>query len=125
MKQRIKKTVIIYLTVAGVLLGYYGFVRLTGIGIPCIVHKLTGLSCPGCGNSRALIALLHLDFKGAAGYNLFIYPELLFVGFLLVCVTVRYIRTGKFTLRTPFEWLWVVFLVTLVVWTVVRNIIGI
>ena len=125
MKQRIKKTVIIYALVTGVLLAYYVFVRLTGIGIPCIVHKITGLSCPGCGNSRALMALMHLDFKAAAGYNIFIYPELLFVGYLLICVTLKYIRTGKFSLRTPLEWLWIVFLAALIIWMIVRNIIGI
>jgi len=41
-----------------------------GLFPQCPFHKLTGLDCPGCGSQRALHALLHLDFKAAAGYNL-------------------------------------------------------
>lgn len=28
-------------------------------GIPCLFHEFTGLYCPGCGGTRAAIALLH------------------------------------------------------------------
>lgn len=37
--------------------------------LPCFFHKLTGLYCPGCGNTRALYALLHLDFSGMLNNN--------------------------------------------------------
>jgi len=37
--------------------------------LPCFFHKLTGLYCPGCGNTRALYAILHLDFSGMVKNN--------------------------------------------------------
>jgi hypothetical protein len=38
-------------------------------GIPCPIKEATGVSCPGCGMSRALIALLTLDFSSALYYH--------------------------------------------------------
>lgn len=35
----------------------------------CLFHYLTGFLCPGCGNTRAVRALLSLDFVGALRYN--------------------------------------------------------
>ena len=49
---------------------YCLFTLLTGIGIPCIFHKLTGLCCPGCGISRYFLCLVRLDFVGALRQNL-------------------------------------------------------
>jgi hypothetical protein len=42
---------------------------LTGIGIPCVFHLATGLYCPGCGITRAVINLLHLKLYQAFRYN--------------------------------------------------------
>ena len=36
---------------------------------PCPFSTLTGLYCPGCGATRALHALLHLDLAGAFAMN--------------------------------------------------------
>jgi len=46
--------------------------------IPCPVNLLTGMYCPGCGNTRALHALVHLDFLGMMDYNL-MFPFLFFI----------------------------------------------
>lgn len=41
-----------------------------GSGLPrCPFKMLTGWSCPGCGSTRMLHALLHGDVAGAARYN--------------------------------------------------------
>ena len=49
---------------------YSVFVLLTGWGIPCPIHLITGWSCPGCGISRFFLAILRLDFAGAVSQNL-------------------------------------------------------
>lgn len=41
----------------------YAFLFAVGIGCP--IKYLTGISCAGCGMSRALFHALTLDFKGA------------------------------------------------------------
>lgn len=35
----------------------------------CLIKTLTGFSCPGCGSTRALHALLHLRFAEAFSLN--------------------------------------------------------
>ena len=51
---------------------------------PCLFHTLTGFSCPGCGCTRAVIALLRGDFLQSLCYNPGImYCALLYVLFML------------------------------------------
>lgn len=44
---------------------------------PCVFHKLLGLYCPGCGNTRALAALLHGDIAGSLAKNILLIPGLI------------------------------------------------
>ncbi len=37
--------------------------------LPCLVHALTGLYCPGCGMARAAHSLLHLEVYQAFRFN--------------------------------------------------------
>ena len=50
---------------------------------PCPSEWLTGLYCPGCGTTRALHALLHLDLAGALAMNPLLVLSLPFVALLL------------------------------------------
>lgn len=52
-------------------------------GITCPIKYITGISCAGCGMTRAWIALLHLDFSTAFMYHpLFFLPPLALILFL-------------------------------------------
>lgn len=58
---------------------YYAATYVTG----CPVRFLTGISCPGCGMTRALVAALRLDFRAAFAYHpLFILLPLIFAAYL-------------------------------------------
>lgn len=48
---------------------YAGFVHVTGWGIPCPIHLVTGLQCPGCGITRMSMALIHGDLHAAFEAN--------------------------------------------------------
>lgn len=50
----------------------------------CVFYQLTGLYCPGCGSGRASVALLHLDFAAAFGYNLLYMLLLPFIVYYLL-----------------------------------------
>ena len=47
---------------------------------PCILHHFTGLYCPGCGGTRAFIALTHGQFLKSLYYH----PLVLYT---VVCLT--------------------------------------
>lgn len=53
----------------GIGIAYAVFVSITGIGIPCVFHEVTGLDCPSCGISRMFIALFALNIPAAFAYN--------------------------------------------------------
>ena len=53
----------------------YGFFHIVGIGCP--IKFVTGISCAGCGMTRAYLSLLRLDIAGAFHYHpLFVLPPL-------------------------------------------------
>ena len=61
-----KKWEILKLT--AIIAGVYLFLEYF-LDITCPILYLTGISCAGCGMSRAWIRLLHLDFAGAFYYH--------------------------------------------------------
>lgn len=56
---------------------------MMALGITCPIKFLTGVSCAGCGMSRAWLSLLRGDMAGAFAYHpLFWLPPLAAAGFL-------------------------------------------
>ncbi len=56
-------------------------------GMPCLFRTITGLYCPGCGGTRALIALLHGNLILSFFYHpLVLYVAVLAVIYLVSCV---------------------------------------
>ncbi len=61
--------------------GFYGI--LWFLGGTCPIKWLTGLSCPGCGMTRATLAALRLDFGAAVHYHpLFWLPPVALAAYL-------------------------------------------
>ena len=109
---------------AGLLL-YFGFVRITGIGIPCIFHAVTGLNCPGCGISRMGMALLHLDLRTAYLYNRCVLILSPVIAVLFIRAAYLYV-TGKKrgSLEEKIEkYTGIVLIIILLFWGVYRNIV--
>ena len=47
--------------------GFYGLLNL--VGIYCPIRFLTGISCPGCGMTRAWLSVLHGDFTQTMSFH--------------------------------------------------------
>ena len=93
------------------------------IGIPCLFYRLTGLKCPGCGNTRAALSLLRLDFSAAFFYNPMFLPEFFYIGWVLFFCCRSYLKGKGFTYRTGALWLDITLLTAVLLWWVVRNLI--
>jgi hypothetical protein len=124
MRARIKKVCIIGAAVLLSGCAYAVFFIKTGVGIPCLFHLITGFKCPGCGITRMLISLLKLDLPAAFQYNAAVLCLLPFLFPLLVYWVYRYIRYGFHQNPKPIEAICWVFVAILLVWGVVRNVIG-
>ena len=103
-------------------LGYAGWVRLTGLAVPCPFRTVTGWLCPGCGVTRLCLALLRWDWAAAWNANPVLLLMLPVLALLGVRLAIRYVREG--TTAGP-KWesalLWTM-TVLLIAWGVVRNL---
>ncbi len=108
---------------AGLILIFY-LLGLRGIGIPCVFRKLTGFSCPGCGNSRAALALLRLDAMAALQYNLLFPVEFGYLGWVVLHCAGRYLKGGSVAYRPPWPWLDALVLALVLLWWPLRNWLG-
>jgi len=92
---------------------------------PCLFHRLTGLSCPGCGMQRFVHALTHGRLAEAVGYNA--YMPLLGI-YVCLFILERLVLTGaaQQRLRTAVEGRTATTLlaVSVPIWFVVRNLLG-
>jgi hypothetical protein len=92
---------------------------------PCVVHRSTGLHCPGCGSTRGLHALLHGRVWAAFRYNALMVLALPF----LAAAFIRYTRhvfgwrdSGGHRRRVlPAAWIWALFGLV-VAYSVLRNL---
>ncbi len=81
---------------------------LSGIGCP--IHYMTGINCPGCGMSRALLRVLHFDIKGA-----FLFHPLWWL--LPVLAVVWILReSGRISRKVYDRFLWIFCILFLVVY---------
>lgn len=101
---------------------YALFVRVTGFGIPCIFHVVTGFDCPSCGVTRMCLSLLRLDFAAAYRYN----AAILVLSPLGIAVAARqawlYVKTGHPKLSKIEMGIISFLIVALLVFGVWRNI---
>lgn len=67
LREALSRTAPAVIAIAAILL-IYGAAQISGIGV-CPLRTLFGLSCPGCGMSRAWWELLSGDLPGALRYH--------------------------------------------------------
>ena len=91
----------------------------------CLFYELTGLRCPGCGNTRAAAALLRLHIKESLAYN-YAYPaEFLYLLWVLAAASKRYVKNGRFSYYPKYPAADHTLLALLLAWWVARNILKI
>ncbi len=123
MKKRMAIVSAAALFAAAALLYLYFTGEGEGAGIPCMFHQLTGFYCSGCGASRALRSVMHLDFYQAIRYNALFTLGLPFLGVYFGALGISYIRFGKDRIsgKVPMVILWI-FIAAATAYGILRNI---
>lgn len=89
--------------------------------IPCMLYKLTGIKCPGCGMTRSIHYLVNGNIKQAIWYNLMLIPIIILVIYSLYRY-IRYLVKNEEIINKVLEnWL-KVFLVIILIFGVTRNL---
>lgn len=80
------------------------YVILESFGITCPIKYITGISCAGCGMSRAWIAFLHLNIHDAFMYHpLFFLPPIVVIVMLLKSkINLNFYKIFMFTMACAF-----------------------
>lgn len=89
----------------------------------CIIKRVTGLSCPACGNTRSIIAIINGNYFLPIRFNLMFYPEVVITVLTILYFSYIYIfekTASKFALPSV-----LIAIVLFVAWGVIRNIINI
>jgi hypothetical protein len=88
----------------------------------CLWHELLHIYCPGCGGTRMIMSILHLDFYQAFRYNPLLFI-LLILG-LLYLIIMLIIYKKKKVIILPSAKLWIIIVSILLIYFIIRNIPG-
>ena len=87
----------------------------------CFLHDYLFLYCPFCGGTRAVFALLRLQFLEAIQYNVFVVCLVVWGLFLDATAFVRLLRNEKNLLKFP-KHTWIVMLCVFIGFMILRNV---
>lgn len=103
----------------------YGFVDPEGGYMPqCVIHSLTGWSCPGCGSQRFLHALLNGDVAKAVSYNYFVPVGVVLIAAGVWLESTRRSHPVRYRRFMKPVWLYAI-LGLIIIWSILRNILGV
>lgn len=101
---------------------YYGLVKNTGMGIPCLFRYFFHWKCPGCGVTHMLLYAAEGDFRQAFLSNPVIFCGSPFLVWILGRALRDYIRGGGNVWRKWEEAGMVLFLSVLFIFFLARNL---
>lgn len=124
LKKRIKNLFLIVVSVVSILIGYYFiYTYAPKFTLKCIFYELTSLKCPGCGITKMLVSFLRFRFLEGIRYNVFLGVTFPFVLWIFVYSGYLYVvdkKNGRI-----FDVSCFIYVVLLLVWGIIRNIVGI
>ena len=80
------------------------YVILESFGVTCPIKYITGISCAGCGMSRAWMAFLHLDIAKAFAYHplFWLVPIAVIVLLCKSKINIKFYKIFMFTIAGAF-----------------------
>lgn len=94
--------------------------------IPCMFKSILGISCPGCGMTRAINEIIHLRFINAFKFNILSIP-LVIIGsisfFVIIHDTIKNSDIFIQFINKAFAKFWYIFIILIVFSMVINNVI--
>ena len=101
-------------------------VKYTGYSIEltmCVLLRLTGLYCPGCGGTRAFLLLLRGHFLASMYYHPVVFYGAAIIIWYLFSHTIEYLSKGKYAIGMRYRdiYLYAALVLILINW-IVKNL---
>lgn len=122
-KRRAINTAVFYAVIFAAAAILFALLESGAFHFICPFRELTGLRCPGCGNSNALLAIARGGFREAAGYNPMFYPEMLFAASAAAYASAEYIKGARPS--RAFVRVLTCGAALILIWGIIRNIINV
>lgn len=103
------------------ILYYFLYVNYPDFVLKCFFYELTGFKCPGCGITRMLSSFINFDFVNGSRKNLFLAITLPYVIFIIIYNIHLYLKNKKSNKYINVSCY--VYVVLLLIWGIVRNIV--
>ncbi len=114
---KLKRIVISILVIIAVIL------VLGSLDMKCVFKSLFGISCAGCGMTRAAASLVWFDFKAAFSYHA-LWPLFVIYGiWLAAALSADFIKNGRLPSFPKPLWLHFAILTPIVIYGIMRNFI--
>ncbi len=92
------------------------------ISIPCPIHFITKLYCPGCGITRMIKSIIKLEFYQAFRYNQLVFLLFPFFLFLIIDYLIKIITKKEPINKKIPEYVWIILIIILLIFGIIRNI---
>ena len=127
MNKKIKNMLLLELGIVFLVLIIFIMIKLNMIKyIPnCFIHEKFGILCPSCGGTRCVINFLTGNFMQSFLYHPIFFITIIYLLFINLIYIINSFRKKEIlTFLYPKEKFWYVFLIIILIYTIVRNIIA-
>lgn len=74
---------------------FYKYIWLRFFNLPCVLSTFFGMYCPGCGGTRAVIALINGDIILSLWYHPFVLYAIILYSAYMISNTIERLSKGK------------------------------
>ena len=125
MNKKIKTMLKVELLIVVLLLIIFMMVKLGLVYfIPeCFIHKTFGILCPACQGTRCVISFINLNFIESFNYHPVFFVTIIYLIFVNILYIINSFKKKPIlTFLYPKLKFWIIFLIILGVFTVLRNV---